>query len=118
MSMPQRVHTQPGHEVEILPAFEVVEKNTFAAVKANGIPVVGGEKKAFFKIRDLIESGHGLIVKRTDGGRRVDGTVAASPREAVNFHSSPRTFGVPRGFSGSKPAAVVIARPSSSAETA
>src|SRR5258708_35312194 len=98
MSMPQRVHTQPGHEVEILLAFEVVEKNTFAALKANGIPVVGGEKKALFKIGDLIEAGHGVIVKRTDGGRRVDGAVAASPREAINCYSSPRTLGVPRGF--------------------
>src|SRR5258708_23627867 len=101
MSMPQRVHTQPGHEVEILLAFEVVEKNTFAALKANGIPVVGGEKKALFKIGDLIEAGHGLIVKRTDGGRRGDRAVAAAPRESVNFHSSPLTFCVPRAFSGS-----------------
>ncbi len=71
MSMAQRVHSEPGDEVEILLAFEVVEENTFAALKANGITVVGGEKKAFFKIGDLIEAGHGLIVKRTDGGRFV-----------------------------------------------
>src|SRR6202521_1898431 len=68
MSVPKRVYSEPGHEVEILLAFEVVEENTFAALKGDGIAVVGGEKKALFKIGDLIEAGHGLIVKRTDAG--------------------------------------------------
>src|SRR5260370_40637171 len=71
MSMAQRVHTQSGHEVEILLAFEVVEESTFAALKGNGIAVVGWEKEALFKIGDLIEAGHGLIVKRTDTGPRL-----------------------------------------------
>jgi hypothetical protein len=63
--MPEGVHPQPGHEVEILFALEVVEENTLAALKAHGISVVGGEKKTLFKIGDLIEAGHGLIVERT-----------------------------------------------------
>src|SRR5258707_13301054 len=108
MSMAQRVHTQPGHEVEILLAVEVVEENTFAALKANGIAVVGGEKKALFKIGDLREAGQGLIVKRTDGGRRVDGIVDASPRAAINFLSSPPTIGGSAGFSGSNPSSVMM----------
>src|SRR5208282_783466 len=53
MSVPEGVHPQPGHEVEILFALEVVEENTFAALKAYGIAVVGGEKKTLFKIGNL-----------------------------------------------------------------
>ncbi len=88
--MAQRVHTEPGHEVEILLAFEVVEENTFAALKADGITVVGGEKKALFKIGDLIEAGHGLIVKRTEAGRRPQAETGQAPslQEFFFFHSS------------------------------
>src|ERR1039457_2533488 len=62
MRMSQRIHTQPGHKVEILLAFEVVEENTFAALEGYRIAVVGGEKKASFKIGNLIEAGHVVIV--------------------------------------------------------
>ncbi len=96
MRMTQSIHTQAGNEVEILFAFEVVEKNTFAALEAYRIAVVGGEKKTLFKINDLIEAGHIFIVERE---RR---------------RGEPRLY--PFGFSGSKPAAVMMARPSSSAE--
>ncbi len=68
VGMPEGVHPQSGHEVEVLLALEVIEKNTFAALKAHRITVVGGEKKALFKIGNLIEAGHGFIVERTEGG--------------------------------------------------
>src|ERR1017187_933350 len=48
MSMSERVHPEAGHEIEILLTFEVVEENTFAALKADGIAVVGREEKALF----------------------------------------------------------------------
>src|SRR5258708_20264661 len=103
MRMPQRVHTQRGHEVEILLPFEVVEKNTFAALKANGIPVVGGEKKALFKIGDLIGAGRGVIAKPTAGGTRVYRPAAPPPREPLKFPYSPPTSAAPRCFSPSNP---------------
>src|SRR5580704_12410686 len=68
MSMAQRVDAQSGYEVEILLAFEVVEEDTFAALKAYWITVVGGEKETLFEIDDLFEAGHGLIVNPMDTG--------------------------------------------------
>jgi hypothetical protein len=90
--MAQRVHSEPGHEVEILPAFEVVEENTSPALKAHGIAVVGREKKALFKIGDLIEAGHGLIVKRAEAGqrRRRRGKPLLYPRVETGLAPSPR----------------------------
>ena len=95
MSMAQRVYSEPGHEVEILLAFEVVEKDTFAALKGNGITVVGGEKKALFNIGDLIEAGHGLIVKRTmeDGlGRDSACRVFSGQRSIFTLRPEPSEF--------------------------
>jgi hypothetical protein len=69
MSMTKGVHSQPGHEVEILLALEVIEKNALPALKAHGIAVIGREKKAFFKIGNLVEARHGFIVERALGGR-------------------------------------------------
>src|SRR5271163_751164 len=76
MSMSQRVHSQPGHKVEILLAFEVVEKDSFAALEGNGIAIVGIKKKTLFKIGNLFQAGHGLIVdglivERTDSRGRL-----------------------------------------------
>ncbi len=64
MRMAEGVHAQPGHKVEILFAFEVIEENTFAALEGYGITIVGGEKKALFEIDDLFEARHGLILER------------------------------------------------------
>ena len=105
MSMAQGIHAQSGYEVEILLTFEVVEENAFAAFESNRIPVVGREEKTLFEIGDLIETGHGFIVKLTEVRSRAVSDLLSG-------------FGVPRGFAGSNPAAVIMARPSSSAETA
>jgi hypothetical protein len=95
--MPEGVHPQPGHEVEILLALEVIEKNTFAALKAHGITVVGGEEKALFKIGNLIEAGHGFIVERTECGE-------SSQLSALSFllsvFSPRRPFWRPSDFFG------------------
>jgi hypothetical protein len=64
MSMAKRVDPQPGNEIKILLAFEVVKEDTFAALKRYWITVISGEKKALFKIGNLIEAGHASIVKR------------------------------------------------------
>jgi hypothetical protein len=69
MSMTKGVHSQSGHEIEILFALEVVEKNALPALKAHGIAVIGRKKKAFFKIGNLVEARHGFIVERALGGR-------------------------------------------------
>ena len=90
MSMPERVHAQPGHEVEILLAFEVVEENTFATLKAHGIAVVGGEKKALFKIDDLIEASHGFNCRTNEGGRAAQHPLIRKDRERVVHPQSAR----------------------------
>jgi len=59
MRVAERVDAEAGYEVEILFAFEVVEKNTFAALEGYGIAIVGGEKKTLFQIDDLFEARHG-----------------------------------------------------------
>ena len=79
MSVSEGVHPQPGYEVEIFFAFEVVEENTFAALEADGIAVVGGKKKTLFKVGDVIEAGHGLIVERTS----VDTAGHGTPRRTA-----------------------------------
>jgi hypothetical protein len=86
MSITERIHAQPRHKVEILLAFEVVEENAFPALKANGIAIVGGEKKALFEIGDLIEARHAFNCK-TNG---LLGTVSGKLRLRL----------VPRSYAG------------------
>jgi hypothetical protein len=54
MSVSQRIYAQPGYEIEILLTLEIVEENAFATLESDGISVIGGKKKALFKIGDLL----------------------------------------------------------------
>src|SRR5450759_5530196 len=75
-------------EGKILLALEVVEENALPALKAHGISVIGREKKAFFKIGDLVEARHGFIVERALG-RRMDRRSGAISQPRVRSSEGP-----------------------------
>jgi hypothetical protein len=66
MSVAKSVYAQSCHEVEILLTFEVKEKHALAALKADGVTVVGRKKKALFQIDDLFEARHKFILERAN----------------------------------------------------
>src|SRR5207245_3217964 len=61
MRMPQRIHPQPRHEIEIAIALDVIDKNSLAPAQHERIAVISLQQILPFQFRDLFKSGHKKI---------------------------------------------------------
>src|SRR5579863_9809556 len=58
MRMPQRIHPQPGDEIQVALALQVIQKHALAAAEGDGITVVSLQQVLLFKVCDLFKSIH------------------------------------------------------------
>ena len=58
MRVPEGVHAQAGHEVEIAFAPGVVDKHSLAPAQHHRIAIVGLQKKLALALCDLVKSAH------------------------------------------------------------
>src|SRR5712691_11370567 len=61
MRMPERIHPQPGHEIEVAIALDVIDKNSLAPAQHERIAVISLQQILPFQFRDLFKSGHKKI---------------------------------------------------------
>ena len=56
--MPERIHPEPGHEIQVAIALDVVDKDSLAPAQHERIAVISLQQILPFKFRDLFKRSH------------------------------------------------------------